>query len=361
MNKVLIRPALGLLQGLITLWLLYFSPLGLAGTIAAVIVFTFPLFAMQVKLPDRASLGLGLGILITMSLVYGYTYYYLGAALSRGTELDIPALLTVQCSVSAFILFIFYCVAVQENTFNFPYATLFSEAWQVILKLFFGKILVISLWGLCLLASLLFKLLNISLIHEIVTSMPFLYLMTPFFFGIAMTILHEYEEVLTKCRNILLVFCKVLYPLLVIINISFLVILPFANTDFAGFWQIIIVLSVLNLILFNGIYQSGLDTPPYPQWLCGLINITFVLNLLYSLYILKFPWELMNSSEGIPALLFLLSLAILALYNLLYTLAIFFSTKPWLSLIQIVNKALALLIAFMYLGLAFPWFGFGLV
>ena len=355
----LIRPALGLLQGFIILWLLNVSPLGIPGTVTAAIVLTFPLFALQVKLPKRSSLLIGLGILFTMAVVYGYTYYHLCIALENLNAL--AAILTVQCSISAFIFFIFYCVAVEEQGFHFPYATLFSEAWQVVLKLFFGKVLVIALWGLCVLASLLFRLLDISIIHDIVTSKPFLCLMTPFFFGIAMTMLHQYEDVLTTCRNILLAFCRILYPVLAIISIIFLVILPFASTDFAGFWQIIILLSLLNLVLFNGIYQSGLDTPPYSQTVCIVIYTSIVLNLLYSLYILKFPWELLNGTEGTAAFVLLSSLVILALYNLSYTLAIFLSPKPWLSLIKTSNKSLALLLASMYLGLAVHWFGYGLV
>ncbi|WP_025386240.1 pentapeptide repeat-containing protein [Legionella oakridgensis] len=214
--------------------------------------------------------------------------------------------------------------------------------------------------GLCTLAALLFQLLDIPFIQKIVFSPAFFYIMPPFFFGIAMTILHQYEQILTKLRNILLAFCKFLYPIFVVICLAFLLAIPFANRAFADFWPVIVVLSAFNILLFNGIFQAGLDKEPYVHWFCYLIYACFILSALYSLFVLKYPWlEMWNYGMTPLALLLLIALIIHALYNVSYSLAIFFSQKPWLSMIKPVNTMLALFIAVVYLILALPWFHIG--
>lgn len=356
---LLIRPALGLLQGCILYLIMFHTQLSHAAMIAAAIILTFPLFALQVKLPQKNSLILGLSILLPMSLVYGFAAYYLIEALASSVSY-VTSLLAIQCGVSIFVLFIFYCVAVEERRFLFPYATLFSEAWQVILKLFLSKILVMVTWGLFILAGLLFQLLNINFVHDIVVSNAFRLVMLPCFFGISLTILLQYEEILTKLRNILLAFCRFLYPIFIVISLSFMVVIPLANKKFDELWPVTIFLSLLNIILFNGIFQGGLTKPPYARWFCGLLYANMILATLYSLYVLKFPWLALSTEDYKPdQFLLLLNLALLALYNLSYSIAIFASKKPWLSSVKLSNTALALLIALLYLCLALPWFHIG--
>lgn len=349
----LIRPTLGLLQGVIIYFLINQTHLGQAGLIAAVVLFTFPLFALQLKLPEKENLLRGLAILVMMALVYSYTAYHLTSDLAQTTN-PVTPILIAQTGLSLFIFFIFYCVLIEEKRFRFPYVSLFNQAWQIILKLILGQLLVYLIWGLFVLAALLFQLLNISVVHDIMSSNPFFYIMPPLFFGIAMTILYQYESLLTKLRNILLAFCQILYPIFVVINICFLIIIPFAHIQFANFWHIIILLSTLNIVLFNGIYQAGFDKAPYPTWFCLVIYLSLILSLIYSIYVLKFPW----AGVGRPdQLLLLLSMVILALYNVFYVLAIFCSRKPWLNGIKISNTGLALLTAIVYLVLALTGIG----
>lgn len=351
-----LRPLLGLLQGLIIYWVIKHTHFTNAGTLCAIIVLTFPLLALQIKLPSPKTIVPGLAILIVMGLIYGYAAYHLISAM-QASENFVTPILAVQCVTSAFIVFVFYCVVIEEEQFHFPYSTLFSEAWQILLKILLGQVLVCLTWGLCVLASGLFKLLNISLISDIVFSDKFVHIMLPFFFGISMTILHQYEDILTKLRNILLAFCKFLYPIFVIISLSFLLVIPFANKNFADFWQVIIGLSILNILLFNGIFQAGFTASPYTRWFSLLIYASFIITTLYSFYVLKFPLTEMRHYGFKPGdfLLFLLLLFLFA-YNLCYSLAIFLSPKPWLTMIKSVNTILAVVIALIYLALALPLF-----
>lgn len=346
------KPILGLLQGLIVYGLFTFYPYNESTMMGLLVFFTFPLFALQIKLPGKKEWLLGLTVLSAMAVAYGFVSYQLTRSLHMSTADIVPALMA-QSAISGFIFFIFYCALIEEGRFRFPYSTLFSESWQVILKIFLGQILAYLTLGLCWLAALLFQLLNISLVYDIVLSDPFVYVMPPLFFGMAMVVLHQYETIITTFRNILLAFCKFLYPILVVISFVFLLIVPFASQSFIDFWPVIILLSALNLILFNGLFQGGLKQPPYAKWLCILVYGTIVLNSFYSLYILKFPWQAISHFDVLSLeLLALINLIMLALYNLGYTLAIFFSRKSWLSLVKWVNTFLALTLAGVYLILA---------
>lgn len=350
-----IRPVLGLLQGLIIYALVHanFSP---ATTVCAVIILAFPLFALQVKLPNRKSLPLGLSFLAVMSVVYGIVAYYLFNGIAQSPSY-VPAILGAQGVLSAFIIFIFYCVAVEENRLSFPYSTLFSQFWQVQILLILGHMLVYLTWGLCWLAASLFSILGISAIHELVSSQAFFFIMPSFFFGISMAILCRYESIITKLRDILLAFSKFLYPILVVISLGFLIAIPFSYKPMSEFWMILIGLNVLSIILFNGVFQAGPDKTPYPQVFCALIYAAMVLTCLYSFYILKFPYDIIHSYGLKPALFFImLALLILCLYNLGYVVAIFVSKTPWLSFVKSVNTSLALFVATIYLVLALPGF-----
>ena len=356
-----IRPMLGLLQGSIFYFLIYHLSLRHVDMLFVAFVMIFPLFALQIKLPEKSTFFLALKILIPMTLVYGFTGYYLADALASNvpytTNWATYYLLAFQCCVSGFIIFVFYCTAMREKRLFFPYTTLFDEAWQVILKLFFGAILVYLTWGLFSIAAYLFILIGLPVLLDIVRSKAFVCIMLPCFFGIAMTILEENEGILTKMRNILLAFCKFLYPIFVVISVIFLAVIPFSSTKFSDIWLVSVLLSLLNIVLFNGIFQAGFDEPPYSRWFCRLIYTSMLLICFYSLYVVQFPWEVMRH-YGFKSSAFLLQVfvIILALYQLCYCFAISFSKRPWLSMVKVSNTSLALIVALLYLVMAMPWF-----
>jgi len=352
----LIRPALGLLQGCIIYLLFNFTNFNIPSKVSLAFLLTFPLFALQIKLPKKNTMGLALSILAALTIVFSlYAYYLLNSLTS--IESFFTTLVAVQCSISAFIFYIFYCVAAEEGRISFCYSALFSESWQVILKLFFGNLLVLLICKLFSLAALLFISINMDIIHQIVISNEFFYIMIPFFFGISMTILSDHEDILTQFRDILLAFCKVLYPIFIVISLSFLLISPFTNIPFVEFWKIMPFLSLINILLFNGIYQGGLDKAPYSPILCKLIYANMFIAFGFSLYLLKFPLATVHSLGLKPdSFLIITYLSIIAIYHLFYCLAVLFSKKPWLSMLKILNTIMALFIATLFLLLALPWF-----
>jgi hypothetical protein len=354
-NMSLLKPLFGLLQGLATYILIRYLDFSNATTFFAIIIITFPLFALQIKLPSRQNLLFGLGIIMAIALIYGITAYQLIKNITLHPQSYISGLLALQCAYSAFIAFIFYCVMVEEEGFRFPYSTLFTEAWQVVIKLILGTLLVLLTWGLCQLASLLFGLLEITQVHDVVYSEAFFYIMLPFFFGIAMFLLHSQEELMTKMRTILLAFCKFLYPIFAVISLCFFAVVPFAKIHFSDFWQVTLLLSSLSIILFNGVFQAGSKQSPYSRVWTLVIYAALIITTVYSFFIIKFPLlSLHQSGFSADYFLLIIILLILATYNLCYSLAIFFSKKPWLSLVKPANTLIAVVVAALYLVLAQP-------
>lgn len=356
----LIRPTLGFAQGCIIYYLLFHTRFDLVYILVAAFVLTFPLLSLQLKLPARNSLYFALTILIPITVIYGLAGFSLAKQLvlsqSYTKEWLTIYLLSLQCAISGFIVFVFYCTALHERRLVFPYSTLFHEAWQVLLKLLFGVFLVQLTWGLCFLAAHLFHLLAIQFVLNIVQSKAFHYIMLPCFFGMAMTVLEEYDDVLTKMRNILLAFCKFLYPLFVVMSLSFLLVIPFSSKKFADIWMVSPLMSLINIFLYNGIFQAGLIQPPYSRWFRKIIYVTMLLLVIYALYVLQFPWEVIHN-YGFKTYAFLLEIFIIILagYQLNYCLAIFFSKTPWMSLVKCSNTIMALFVAILYLALALPW------
>lgn len=344
--KTYIKPFLGLLQGCLLYGIVNHTHLSSPLMISLLITILFPLFALQVKLPAKNMLILGLGILITLSVVYGYAAYHMLTDLKPTTPI-----LIVQFGLSGFILFVFYCAAMEEKHLTWSYPTLFGESWQVILKLFLGKLLVLLTYGLCWIAGSLFQLLNLSFVHDAVTSHPFLYIMPSFFFGISMLILEQYDVMLTKFRNISLSFCHFLYPLFIVISLSFFIMVPMASKPFTELWRATLYLGLLNILLFNGLFQGGLTTPPYTLWFRNILYVSMIVTLGYLLYTFQFPWAMVQDLQS-GSFLLIAFLSLLIFYHLGYCLAIFCSTKSWLNWIKPINTGLALWTAILYLGLA---------
>ncbi|NDH68782.1 MAG: hypothetical protein EBY22_12935, partial [Gammaproteobacteria bacterium] len=222
--------------GLITYYLTQVIILEVPRLCALLIGINYLLFGLQIKLPRRENLYSGLILLILLSGILAIASFHLVSILYPlqaksmrvgyfSIELVFFSLMNL--GLGFFVLYIFYCVFIQEQKLQFSYDHLFIEAWQVILKVFLGLCLVSLTWGLFYLAAFLFMLLDIRLVYDVINSQLFKYLMLPSIFGVGMSLLQHYEAIITKFRNILLAFCQFLYPIFVIINLSFLLVIPF--------------------------------------------------------------------------------------------------------------------------------------
>ncbi|MFY7698483.1 MAG: pentapeptide repeat-containing protein [Legionella sp.] len=353
----LFRPIVGLIQGIIIYYFLYCNQLSDEIKLAGLVITSFPLFALQLKLPNKNNWLLAITLLIPMAIAYSYAALYL---LTVTAILDnyVATLLAGQCVISAFIVTIFYCVSMDDHQYSpsSVYAMLFHQTWEIILKIVLGSLLLSFFWGLSALAALLFEILDITFISRIISSKEFYSITPTVVFGMGMSILNEKEFILYRFRQIILAFCKLAYPIYVIITTSFLLLFPFSSQTLADFWPLIILLNIVNIILFNNIFQEGLNQQPYRPWFANIICLCLLLSGGYSLYILKFAkYQLLDHDLTPSHLLIAIALALNALYGLGYIVAIFINNKPWMNLVKSINISLAILIACLYLGLSLPW------
>lgn len=335
-----IKIGFGLAQGLLTYALTkqsFFSP---PISTSLLIALTFPFFALQIKLPSAPFTRQNLFFLMGMSLFYGYVAF-------RSWDCGFSIILTVLMSM--FIVFVFYCTAVEEQGCLFPYQTLFNEAWKTVLKLLLGALFTISLFYLFIFSSILFYTIDITSIAKLVYSSEFFLIMPSVFFGTATTALDQYETLLVKLRDILLAFCKFLYPVVLVISLSFLLSAPFVTKIPSKFWFMIMLIDFFNIVLFNGVFQAGLSRPLYAKWFLPFIAVTFILLAAYSLYALKFfAFLMIQGSISIHTSLPLMTIAILTLYTMAYSVVWFIKQPPWLSMMKPMNTILALITAAVY-------------
>jgi hypothetical protein len=342
-----IKIVLGACQALINYWLISDLTLGPAATVFIYALCSIPLFALQIKLPAKETIPWALPMLMVLALVYAYIAYRFTGGRFCANEL-IP-----QTGISLFIFLTFYFTIVEEKRLAFPYPTLFNEAWKTILKIILGSLFAMLAWGLFFFAAILFDMLSIHFIIEIVTSSTFQVIMPAFFFGIAMYALDNYESLIIKLRDILLFFCKWLYPLCLIISLCFLITVPFSPKPIADYWMVINVICSINILLFNGVYQDGLSQSPYSRWVTPVINASFIIMAVYSIYILKFSiQDAFRDVLDIHLFISMITMVLLAMYPVTYSLAICFSNTRWLDRIKEANITLAFLIACIYLLLA---------
>lgn len=356
-----IKPTLGLLTGFIYYWLINHTTLTEIDRNFVGFVLMFPLVALQIKWPSKNILLWTLSLLIPFTLIYalcGDHVAEMGASYKAyTTPWATLRVLFYLCMLSGFIVFVFYCTAIEEKRWSFPYTTLFQEAWLIILKLCFSIVFVVLTMGFFFLISVLFKLINITFVEDVVKSALFHQVMMPFLFGIAFMILDDKEELIQKIRSLLLALCKFLYPIFVVVSILFLAVLPFSAQSFQEICGFSVFLSSLNILLFNGIFQDGIESRPYGSWVCKLIYVAMFMLCFYAVAVIPYPWLQMNDSKTNPGLFLLSEITVifLALYHLSYCVSIVFSKKSWLSLVKTSNKIMAIVIAITYLLLSTPY------
>lgn len=333
---------LGLFLGLTNYWLSNYSSLGTAGNAFVFVASNIILFVPQIKLPPRSIALKSSLFLIGMGILYGAIAY-------RTVHIWTSCFLIPECVMSSFIVLVFYCVALEQQRCTFPYQNLFNEAWKVIFRIILGTIFVSSIWGLCCFAGFLFGFLSITAVRELVSSQAFNIIMYPIFFSLLMVALDNYEEILIKFRDILLVFCKFLYPVCLVISLCFLCAAPFSLPRQDILNPLIIAICSLNITLFNGVFQAGLTKPPYAKWFTPLISLSFIILSIYSFSLLKEPLvNLTNMGLTTPIFLSLLARLFLITYPVSYAIAVIFSKQPWLSMIKGANTYIAIAFAVVY-------------
>lgn len=198
----------------------------------------------------------------------------------------------------------------KNKTFKIAYADIIRSYIQNIL---FGAISAIIsglLIALTLLASYLFKLINLSLLSEILSHTLILWLIFTLGLNIALYFLRRNFEI--EVNRICSYVARLFLPLLNIISLIFLIGLIFTNNIEINS-GIILGLTAASIILINLVYEDGCQQYQFPKGLNAFILINILLLNAFSIL----------SIYGITTRIAQYSFSIGRLYAL--TLALFFT------------------------------------
>ncbi len=302
-------------------------------------------------LPPQVNLKSVLSLCV-MALLYAYAFSYpLHYELDDGYGI----LWVAQAQVSLFIAFCFFYSFFKSN--NFQYASLFSHSWRILLSVLLAGSFSGLVWSLLLLATFLFSLLGFTWVRDLVFSKEMLLIGNPIFFAIGLSLLSEFEGIINKCRDILLSFSTVLYPLLMSIGLLYLVVIPFAHKPLEDLWLSLYLLALFNLFVFNCVHQGGRQTSPYPKWINAVIGLFFILIPFYLIYAISYPVLEMNAGKlSVGTLYSTLVGVILFAYAITYAISYFIPKQKaaWLAGLSSVNKVMAVIVAVLFFLMATP-------
>lgn len=260
----------------------------------------------------------------------------------------------LQAQFSLFIVLSFYCSYYQAG--NTTYPQLFYHSWRILLSMTLASLFCLFVWGLLLLASLLFNLIGIQIIDKVIYSKAMFFIGSPVFFAVGISLLAQFESILNKVRQVVLSFATALYPLLLVIGLGYLLAVPFSPKPLSNYWGSIYLLIIIHLFLFNGVYQSGRTKPPYPKAVNLLLKLFILLQPIYLMYAMSHPisnlFHDMTTADAYFAVIGTLLLA----YSISYASAIIKTQPPgsWLPLICTINKVMAIVTAILFWLMATP-------
>lgn len=261
----------------------------------------------------------------------------------------------VQLQLSYFISLSFYfCYLLHDD---FAYKNLFYQAWRILLSSLLAILFYLLVWGLLWLAGYLFQILAIQFIEEVVYSEPMRIIGSMVFLAIGFSLAAQSESKLNKIRSIVLNFATMLYPLLYLLGLGFLIAIPFASKPIADYWHSLYGIIILNLFLFNAMYQSGRKKAPYPKPLNGLLRVFLLALPLYLLLAASVPFHAVwHQDNSVSNWYYCILGGILFLYTLGYAYASLPIHKDhtWFKLIQPVNHNMAIVTAIVFFLMATP-------
>jgi hypothetical protein len=211
----------------------------------------------------------------------------------------------------------------------------------------------------------LFTLIDIQFFHKLFQKTWFLAFCVPFFLAAGLYISHITTNVVRNLRLVLMIFCRYLLPALAFISLLFLIMgsisffLP--NHTIKLDINIFLTISLLSIILINGVYQDGNDAHPYPTVIQACITIFLIVTPLFTLlalYSLLFNTKsivILSSGLHHHTVFSLIYTCILLIYNLCYATIAALKQKPWLKSIEKTNIVLAIIVILTTLFINNPW------
>ncbi len=288
----------------------------------------------------------GYTLLLALSILFGTQVFFVFTA---GVGQHIGVIEIIQLLIAQFIFLSFYAGFAKVQSFNVSYQTLFIQTHFLRALLGAAMVQVILVMVLAEFTAGLFAYLNIPIIFYMVNSWLFWCLIPPITFGL---MVKRLKQTTLKHADVTKWFNhQFFYTLLLLITLTYLLLIPLSPRSLAQTSGFFIILSVLNIFLFNGIYQTGQTPLPFKRWQMMATYLLFILSAAYALYILYLVGWNEPAKLWIPYDLLITYVMIICGYYIGYTLAIFAHHRGYLQGIKITNVVMALFIALAFNGI----------
>ena len=349
----LILPVIGLLQGLgmyLTGELMPSLSFSQAWVMVAIVLVGL---AWQLAWGAKSLLKLLLG-----GLVVGVLVALPIANQQAGDALFNPGIISlnfVELTLAGYIIACFFWVYCLEDGWRFPYPQLFRIAWDHFLIILTALLFTLLCWAVLELWRTMFDSLGFRIFGDIFHSTPFRYIATMSFIGLGLAIGRQYQNVISRLRQIIMAMFFLLLVPVAIIGLTYWLLSLFRMQQASDSWGFIFAVAVISIILLNGVVQDGQTEVRYYRWIKWLLNILFLVMPFAVGICLSFPLKPMLA-YGLDSfnLFMLIFVAIIFCYSLCYGLAVFFSQKRWMHFITRVNPYLAILLAIVLIAINTP-------
>ncbi len=211
----------------------------------------------------------------------------------------------------------------QMNRICANYESYFEVVWNNIPLMIIVCTFVGLVWGVLWLCAALFSFVGFALLSHFFSNTYFIIVMTSFLVVTGSGIAYQSEKLIVTLRHFFLLMCKFIFPLLMLVLLVCLVpiilsiVTPIKDSDQNWFISLVECLCLLNLIFFNGLYQSADFFKKLPRWYRTVLQMYPVLALLAALYLIYSVFSKTQHINTHDILFFIVSM-LFALYAIGY-------------------------------------------
>ena len=204
----------------------------------------------------------------------------IAAALGAMLLPSMPSYFDARCYVLVVIviyaIFCFHYTWHQANSIRVSYKDYFETLWNVTIVLIFAQVFFGLAWGIYFLLAAIFNLVGIEFFQTtLVHNTWFVPLLSPFFAVTGFYLAFQMKQAVSVFRFICLLISKWLFPALFVVMVLtlFACVIALFQPNFsqlpiaseAGI-DLIEVLCVFAVILYNNVYQTGAEVNQLPRW-----------------------------------------------------------------------------------------------